>query len=106
MKNKCVVTASSKRRRVWNASYWGSALGHNIRTIDILKIDCEGCKYQAILPLFELIADITERVKQLQIELHTRRYSVGKGFGMSSLSFAAANKDKMRIFRNERKHWE
>ena len=41
-------------------------LGHNNRTVDIFKIDCEGCEWSTAKHWFE--ADIT--LRQIQIELH------------------------------------
>ena len=41
-------------------------LGHNNRTVDIFKIDCEGCEWTTAQHWFE--ADIT--LRQIQVELH------------------------------------
>lgn len=41
-------------------------LGHNNRTVDIFKIDCEGCEWSTAKHWFE--ADIT--LRQIQVELH------------------------------------
>lgn len=42
-------------------------LGHNKRTVDIFKIDCEGCEWSTAKHWFD--ADIT--LRQIQIELHS-----------------------------------
>jgi hypothetical protein len=38
-----------------------------------LKIDCEGCEYAAIPPLFDLISSGKASVNQVLIELHTSK---------------------------------
>lgn len=74
-------------------------LGHLNRTLDILKIDCEGCEYQAMPVLFEAIAAGRLKVNQIQIELHGLNYPRVERF------FHAADNAKMRIFHKERNHW-
>jgi len=43
-------------------------LGHQDRTIDILKIDCEGCEFEALTPLF--VSNTLINVRQILIEIH------------------------------------
>jgi hypothetical protein len=74
-------------------------LGHLNRTLDILKIDCEGCEYKAMPVLFEAIAAGRLKVNQIQIELH------GILFDRVERFFEAADKAKMRVFHKERNHW-
>lgn len=74
-------------------------LGHLNRTLDILKIDCEHCEYQAMPVLFEAIAAGRVKVNQIQIEMHGTLYPRVVKF------FEAADKAKMRIFHKERNHW-
>lgn len=47
-------------------------LGHENRTIDILKIDCENCEWDLFYPLLNECgsSSILQRIKQLNIELH------------------------------------
>lgn len=77
-------------------------LGHTNRTIDILKIDCQGCEYASMPPLFDLIASGDVQVNQVLIELHFR----GSDF-TSKLKkfFSAADEAKMRIVHKERNQW-
>jgi hypothetical protein len=74
-------------------------LGHLNRTLDILKIDCEGCEYEAMADLFEAIAAGRIKVNQIQVELH------GILFDRVERFFEAADKAKMRVFHKERNHW-
>jgi len=74
-------------------------LGHISQTIDILKIDCEGCEYSTLPPLFDNIASGMIHVNQLQIELHGTKYENIANF------FESADKAKMRIFHKERNQW-
>jgi hypothetical protein len=78
-------------------------LGHENRTIDILKIDCEGCEWVTMVPLFELISSAKVKVDQILIELHLhlelRSNTQLKDF------FWGADKAKMRVFHKERNGW-
>ncbi|CAJ1938118.1 unnamed protein product [Cylindrotheca closterium] len=74
-------------------------LGHTKRTIDILKIDCEGCEYRAMPLLFDLIAKKELQINQIQIELHETDFDQVTKF------FEAGDKAGMRIFHKERNAW-
>ena len=74
-------------------------LGHLDRTLDILKIDCEGCEYDAMPPLFEAMAAGRIKVNQILIELH------GKDFEDIREFFDGVDKANMRIFHKERNGW-
>lgn len=81
-------------------------LGHTNRTIDILKIDCQGCEYAAMPPLFELIASGSVRVDQVLIELHdTKKANFATKDGQLSQFFSGADKAKLRIVHKERNQW-
>lgn len=78
-------------------------LGHVNRTIDILKIDCQGCEYAAMPPLFELIAIGKANVNQILIELHDPK--TDRSADQLYEFFLAADRAKFRITHKERNHW-
>mmetsp|Transcript_14086 Transcript_14086/g.23980 ORF Transcript_14086/g.23980 Transcript_14086/m.23980 type:complete len:351 (-) Transcript_14086:159-1211(-) len=75
-------------------------LGHENCTIDVLKIDCEGCEWDTMSPLFELMSSRRVKINQVLIELHLRS-------GPQQLKdfFGNADKAKMRVFHKERNGW-
>ncbi|KAL9178453.1 hypothetical protein ACHAXT_003783 [Thalassiosira profunda] len=76
-------------------------LGHTNRTIDILKIDCEGCEYKTLPPVFDAIAAGNAQISQLQVEMHVHTVA---DLHIHDF-FAAADRAKLRIFHKERNHW-
>lgn len=78
-------------------------LAHENRTVDVLKIDCEGCEWDVMPPLFELLGSGRVKVDQILIELHLPQLKNNvtklKNF------FWAADKAKMRLFHKERNGW-
>jgi hypothetical protein len=74
-------------------------LGHENKTIDILKIDCEGCEFTAMQPLFDGCQAKHFGVGQLQVELH------GTDFKQIRAFFEAADRCGLMIFHKERNHW-
>jgi len=78
-------------------------LGHTNRTIDILKIDCQGCEYASMPPLFELIASGNVQVDQVIIELHDSKQD--NFTSQLNEFFLAADKAKLRIVHKERNQW-
>ena len=76
-------------------------LGHMGENINILKVDCEGCEWAAIPPLFKLIEEGKITVGQIQVELHM----LPNGPEDLTTFFLAADKAKMRIFHKERNGW-
>eukprot|EP00542_Grammatophora_oceanica_P014724 CAMPEP_0194028334 /NCGR_PEP_ID=MMETSP0009_2-20130614/2332_1 /TAXON_ID=210454 /ORGANISM="Grammatophora oceanica, Strain CCMP 410" /LENGTH=298 /DNA_ID=CAMNT_0038667691 /DNA_START=57 /DNA_END=950 /DNA_ORIENTATION=- len=74
-------------------------LGHENRTIDIIKIDCEGCEYQVMPPLLDAIANKNVTVNQIQIEVHIRSPEA------RDTLFESFDRAKMRIFHKERNQW-
>lgn len=90
------------RKHSWTAMSFEhiiKELGHENQVIDVLKIDCEGCEYSTMPPLFEMIAAGRIRVNQVQIELHTAEKSEIDHF------FKSADSAGLRIFQKERNHW-
>ena len=83
------------------------ALGHQNRTIDILKIDCEGCEWSTMPPLFESIAAGTIKVHQIQVEMHIAGMDTSdpRNLSLRNIFFQKLDKAKMRIFHKERNHW-
>jgi len=77
-------------------------LGHENRTIDILKIDCEGCEWTVLPVFFDLVASGKFQVNQVLVELHNF-------FNIPQQTinnfFSAADKARLRIFHKERNHW-
>lgn len=75
-------------------------LGHTGRKIDIFKIDCEGCEYEAMPPLFEAMAKGAMQIDQLLIEMHAY-----VSYDEMTEFFAAADKAGFRITHKERNGW-
>ncbi|KAL9183009.1 hypothetical protein ACHAXT_004796 [Thalassiosira profunda] len=76
-------------------------LGHTNRTIDILKVDCEGCEYETLPPVFDAMVAGNVQIGQLQVEMHIG----GRGVRDIHDFFAAADRATLRIFHKERNHW-
>ena len=74
-------------------------LGHAGRHIDILKIDCEGCEWDAFAALWPRIADGSVTVGQIQVELH------GHDFDRIHTFFTGAEEAGYMIFHKERNQW-
>jgi hypothetical protein len=83
------------------------ALNHTGRTLDILKIDCEGCEYTAMIPLLNAIAAGDIQVDQILIELHMFDPGEPSDTTWQKLVdlFHFADRAKLRIFHKERNHW-
>ena len=74
-------------------------LGHTGRNIDLLKIDCEGCEWQALPDIFDAMHAGEMKVDQIQIELHGGTKDLIKSL------FHKADAARMRIMHKERNHW-
>lgn len=74
-------------------------LGHQRRTIDLLKIDCEGCEHTAFDGIWEDLKDGLYSVGQVQVEVH------GKDAGRNAALFDAAEAAGFRVFHKEPNHW-
>eukprot|EP00573_Skeletonema_grethae_P002635 CAMPEP_0201689348 /NCGR_PEP_ID=MMETSP0578-20130828/2963_1 /ASSEMBLY_ACC=CAM_ASM_000663 /TAXON_ID=267565 /ORGANISM="Skeletonema grethea, Strain CCMP 1804" /LENGTH=314 /DNA_ID=CAMNT_0048173971 /DNA_START=1 /DNA_END=945 /DNA_ORIENTATION=- len=97
---------ANKRRKSWEGKSFETVfrrLGHENRTIDVLKIDCEGCEYDVMPPLFELISSGRVQVDQLLIELHLGQIK-GNATKLKDF-FSGADKAKLRVFHKERNGW-
>jgi len=71
-------------------------LGHEGRTIDIFKIDCEGCEWSSYESWFD--ADVT--LKQIQVEVHRTILPVTKNFfdTMYKNNYVVTHKEKNIMF--------
>ena len=78
-------------------------LGHENRSVDVLKIDCEGCEWDVMPPLFELMRSGRVKVDQILIELHLGKLN-NNATKLKSF-FWSADKAKMRLFHKERNGW-
>jgi hypothetical protein len=76
-------------------------LGHEGRIIGILEIDCEGCKYVAVLDALEAVAQGQIAINQIQVEIHSYRVD----FKTIHSLFKAADHAGMRTFHKESDHW-
>ncbi|KAL3935350.1 MAG: hypothetical protein SGARI_003014 [Bacillariaceae sp.] len=74
-------------------------LGHTQRKIDIFKIDCEWCEYDAMPPVFDAIASGKMQIDQILIELHAMPYETLTDF------FAAVDRAGFRLTHKERNGW-
>lgn len=80
-------------------------LGHEGRTIDILKIDCEGCEWIVMPKVFESIRNGTNKINQVLIELHPGRIKDMQPAAAIKDFFWNADAAQMRTFHKERNHW-
>lgn len=77
-------------------------LGHLGRRIDVLKIDCEGCEWTALLPLFSGMEAGELHVDQLLVEAHLdQSLTYEKLVGW----FMSADAAGFRMFSKERNGW-
>lgn len=74
-------------------------LGHAGRHIDILKIDCEGCEWDAFSALWPRIIDGSVHIGQIQVELHFYDFDKIHAF------FTGAEEAGYMIFHKERNQW-
>jgi hypothetical protein len=77
---------------------------HSSRFHSMLQIDCEGCEFASMPPLFELISAGNSRVNQIQIEMHAQGISAKTARAIYDF-FLAADRAKFRITHKERNHW-
>ena len=89
-------------------------LNHVGKTINILKIDCEGCEHEALAEVFQLCADGKLKIEQLAIEIHSHKNIInpptqpvtpGDDYNKAVSFFKGADKCGLVIFHKERNHW-
>jgi hypothetical protein len=74
-------------------------LGHQGHKIDICKIDCEGCEYQILPPIFEMIGSGQLDIGQILVEIHGTDHAE-----IVKLFQHATNAKNIFIFHKERNH--
>jgi hypothetical protein len=80
-------------------------LGHVGRRIDVFKVDCEGCEWDAMQLVFDEIAAKRMTVGQLLIEVHTKpKGLVDYAQGILRF-FERADDVGLRVFSKERNGW-
>ena len=84
---------------------YNKMLNHTNRIIDIFKIDCEGCEFAVMVPIFDMIAQGKLQINQILIEMHSFGMTREKYHSQIIPFFEAADKAKMRLFHKERNHW-
>jgi Methyltransferase domain len=82
-----------------------TALNHTGRTIDVFKMDCEGCEYETLADqVFELMRSGQLSIGQLQLEAHLPQAGPQPLQVIKPL-FEGAHAAGLRIFHKERNHW-
>lgn len=76
-----------------------SELGHINRRIDLLKIDCEGCEYEAFAQIWAHAASGKFSIGQVLVELHRPEFSKLTAY------FNGASDAGFHVFHKERNHW-
>jgi Methyltransferase domain len=81
-----------------------TALNHFDRTIDVFKMDCEGCEYDTLVPqVFEPMRDGKLSIGQMQLEVHLEPAGEQPLQKIVPL-FSGAHAAGLRIFHKERNH--
>ena len=79
--------------------------GRERRAIDVLKIDCEGCEWQAFNDMEKRTPDLLASVQYLLIELHmTPRYGLVEAAQLNVLMGHLIDRHGFRLFRKPRKN--
>mmetsp|Transcript_3749 Transcript_3749/g.9726 ORF Transcript_3749/g.9726 Transcript_3749/m.9726 type:complete len:199 (+) Transcript_3749:663-1259(+) len=76
-------------------------LSHVGRRIDILKVDCEHCEWDSLLPVFSEMEKGRLSVGQLLVEVHAPRVWTSN----HTAFFEKAAKAGLRMFSKERNQW-
>lgn len=76
-----------------------SELSHMERTIQVLKIDCEGCEYKVIPRVIDMVKKRSLRIEQIQVEIHGTNAAKIQTFFQTMRSAGYA------VFHKERNHW-
>ena len=73
-------------------------LGHKNRTIDLLKVDCEGCEHESLENIWADVIDGKLDIGQVMVEVH------GTSFNDTKKFFEGASRAGFQIFHKERNH--
>jgi len=76
-----------------------SALGHEGRRIDVFKIDCEGCEYEVMPQVLDLVKSGYISIDQAQVEIH------GTDAAKIQFLFQRFRRAGYAVFHKERNHW-
>ncbi|KAI8112067.1 hypothetical protein M9434_003391 [Picochlorum sp. BPE23] len=76
-----------------------SELGHTGKTIQVFKIDCEGCEYGVMPHVIDMVKNGQLAIEQIQIEMH------GTDAAKIQIFFQTMRSAGYAIFHKERNHW-
>eukprot|EP00890_Picochlorum_soloecismus_P001523 jgi/Picsp_1/2371/NSC_05834-R1_protein len=97
-----VDTASGTKDKGWMSKTIEdivSELGHIERTIHVFKIDCEGCEYNVMPQVIDMVKNGRLIIEQIQVEMH------GTDAAKIQTFFQTMRSAGYAVFHKERNHW-